>query len=192
MKITLTIDTQLATRTKRILASAALLSVAVVVTAAYADVPNTFAPGEVLTAADLNANFGKLVQDVTALQQQDAALETEDAMRLQAGTVGNIESGANHTLVGGAVNPTTTQMSWQTASSVQNTDANGLTTITFTTPFPNGVVNVVATHGDATFAPVFIGLLGTTTSSFQLKVNQANGAPLANAQLRFNWIAIGW
>lgn len=192
MKITLTIDTELATRTKRILACAALFGVAVVVTAAYADVPNTFAPGEVLTAADLNANFGKLVQDVTALQQQDTALETEDTMRLQAGTVGDIEAGANHTLVGGSVNPTTTQMSWQTASSVQLTDANGLTTISFTTPFPNGVVNVVATHGDATFAPVFIGLLGTTKSSFQLKVNQANGAPLANAQLRFNWIAIGW
>lgn len=189
------IDLELSARAKRI-AAAVVASLFVVGggAIAYADVTHAWKDGEVLNATDLNDNFKQIDQRVGALEQSEAASGTQFQARMEAGSTVSIPQGSNGTVAGGAVNPSTTQMLWQSATSVVGTDAAGLATISYPTSFPHGVLSVVVMDGDANGWPLFMGLAGATTpSSFQAKVWDSNGALQINAAtIRFNWIAVGW
>ncbi len=67
MKFTITLDTDLTRRQRRIMAGSLALAAALSAGVAVA-LPKTFAAGEVLKAADLNANFGELEQRITSLE----------------------------------------------------------------------------------------------------------------------------
>jgi hypothetical protein len=68
------VDLEIPPRAKRLLLRVAL-PVAILLgggALAYANVPKTWAPGETLTAADLNGNFSALDARVTALESKQA------------------------------------------------------------------------------------------------------------------------
>jgi len=184
---------------------------------ALADVPNTFVAGETLKAAELNANFddldGKvagldadlvvLSQDLDSASQSiaetnldlsglDTALNQELTGRLEAGTTGP----STGTIVGGVVAPASTQMLWQSATTVQVTNGSGETTIAFPTAFPNGVASVLVSNGEdfAALGSVGFAVVNSqvTTSGFVVRARVGGGGLVPNQVLRFNWIAIGW
>jgi hypothetical protein len=189
------IDLELSARAKRIAAAVVVpLLVLGGGAVAYANVPHSWADGDTLSAADLNGNFSALDQRVTTVEQAEATSEQQILARMKAGSNVSIPQGSNGTVAGGPVNPSATQMLWQAGSSVTGTDANGLGTVFYPTPFPNGVLSVIVVDGDANGPPHIMGLAGATnTTSFRTRVFDANGAPITNAGLvRYNWIAVGW
>lgn len=178
LKIT-TIDLEL-TRHQKVLAVTlmAIAATAVGASVAVAEVPVTFTPGQQLTAADLNQNFSEFDSRVAALQVSLEELESEQVQRLE-GVDADIVG-----ISGSPVNPATSQMLWQAGSTVVNTDASGLATVPFPTPFPSGLLTVVTTIGDVTCGngvvqPPYSG------SSFTYHTS-------ANGLCRINWIAFGW
>lgn len=82
------LDLELHTRTKRLLATATGLVITIALASvAVAQVPNTFAPGDVLTSAALNENFSALDEGVAALEATNSSLETRlAALEAEVGT----------------------------------------------------------------------------------------------------------
>lgn len=88
----------------------------------------------------------------------------------------------------------------QGGSNDGETDASSFLGITFPTPFPNGVVAVVATPafyaspdeggGPNTWLAMVYGT--PTTSGFSVLATTDSGTGLASTVVRVNWIAVGW
>lgn len=188
------VDLQLSKRQRQVLAGlvgASLLGAAAV---AYAAPKHIWKNNETLTADDLNATVGDLDTRIGGVEQSTGALDAKLLGRLQAGTTAAIPQGSHGTVVGPSVNPSNTQMIWQAASSVVQTDANGVATIQFPDGFQHGVLSVIVQDGDFGAGGVKIYSMGgtITASGFQVKAAAPNGSLWANANLRFNWIAVGW
>ncbi len=190
------IDFELSRRQKQLAAALMATLLLTVAGVAFAGVPKVFVKGDTLTAADLNTNFSALdsqltttAGDVTALGMQLGQASTE---RLKTGTQVSLPSGPSGPLTPGPVNPATSQMLWQSASSVEIADAAGNVIITYPSAFPNGVLSSVVMNGDSNFGAITFGLIDNSKSSMTVRAFNSAGAPLANTIMRFNWIAIGW
>lgn len=66
------------------------------------------------------------------------------------------------------------------------TNASGDATITFPTPFPNGVMCVVATNSGSLSDLATASVMPGSTSGFNVSSNEKSGP------VNFSWIAIGW
>lgn len=72
------------------------------------------------------------------------------------------------------------------AGSTVITNQNTYGDVTFPTPFPNGVITVVLTNGDAAASSATAwGVTGTSKTGFGLRISN-------NQTTRVNWVAIGW
>lgn len=83
----------------------------------------------------------------------------------------------------------------QAGTFVNVTNGSGGTgPINFPTPFPNGLLCVMAMNGDAGASDQLIcGMYNANVSNFEvIAMNLSSHTRYANATLRFNWIAIGW
>lgn len=86
-----------------------------------------------------------------------------------------------------------TQYIWKADSSFITTDPAGQGSITFSTPFPNGILAVIVSNGDQSTAIFFVGVISKTVNgfSYQCDADSTGSAPVASAALRLEWIAIG-
>jgi hypothetical protein len=134
---------------------------------AYAGSLISFSDGQTLHAADLNSNFSNLqAQIIAPVNANSASIVPQDV----------------------ALNPTSKQMIWQAGTAVgAATDANGNSSVTFPSPFPNGVLTVVATDGDQGTG---CGPLSLTVQGYSKTGFTAHG--VANELCRVNYIALGW
>lgn len=84
----------------------------------------------------------------------------------------------------------------QCGTFVGTTDASGYIAIPYPVAFPNGVIMALVGNGDS--APDRNLLMSVATTPFTNSVTTlfagatSGGAQKSNAQLRFNWVAIGW
>jgi len=205
------VDLELSRREKRALGGGIAACVLAGAAIAYASVPTVWSDGDVLTASDLNGNFSNLDGRTTTLENARttdeqtiasqgtsiANLTTEvhsDESTVSSGFTQRLAAGASSvgSYFGNAVNPQTTQTIWQGDTSVIVVDSNGTGSINFPSPFPNGVVTIVATNGDP--QNFFGNVIAANTSSFtfQAYVTDGSGPPPAGRMVRVNWIAIGW
>lgn len=83
----------------------------------------------------------------------------------------------------------------QCGTIVRVTNAGGGTgPISYPTPFPNGVLCVMAINGDAGATDLVVcAMYNMNVNDFEIiAMNLSTHGRYANATLRFNWIAIGW
>lgn len=88
-----------------------------------------------------------------------------------------------------------TEMYTQGGSGVTTTDANGKYTVIFTPPFPNGIITALVCLGDQENLPHEFTTNVTSAGINNTGINGIvfyNGAPLANSNVRINWIAFGY
>lgn len=131
MKLKLVVvDLELTRRQKRIGAGGLAVALALVCGVAFGDVPKTFASGEILRAADLNANFDDLDSRLTAAEAQTGALNTHGhVLRVVSGNT----VGQTVTTFPGLANACSTCPAGSTVASVDCTTSNsGVTAISFT------------------------------------------------------------
>lgn len=159
----------------------------------------TFTAGQTLTAANMNTlsqqtqsivttatrpaspTTGQSIYDTTvgaAFYWNGSAWTPQDHMRL---------SGVASALVGSAPSITSgTRWLVQAGSVVSTTNIYGIYSVTYPTPFPNGVLTVITNNGDNT-GPTSTFTLGATTSLFYVVFPGAASVPA-----RCNYLAIGW
>lgn len=68
----------------------------------------------------------------------------------------------------------------------------GIVVVPFSTPFPNGLISALAFPGDTANLPAELLAFAYSLSSFSLSVRTNTGAQLVNAQVRINYLAVGW
>lgn len=87
------------------------------------------------------------------------------------------------------------QQPWfQVGTFVGTTTANGDLTITYPTPFPNGVVGGIGFSGDGVYivSATPTNVAAPTTTSLFLRFAHPNGSVVVSTQVRGTWIAAGW
>lgn len=208
------VDLELSARSKRWIAALAmglLVSAAAIASATPAHV---WMDGNVLTAKDLNDTFKALDDQAMTLTAQVAAVtaqasmldgrvmtleqtsKAQPAIDLARLAVYNaaLPGGSSQTLSGTPLDPSTTQIVWQAATTVEVTDASGAMVVSFPQSFPHGVLTVIAQDGDfstgANVKPV--SLDSYSNGGFKAHVAAGNGAAWGNTITRINWIALGW
>lgn len=81
----------------------------------------------------------------------------------------------------------------QLGNSVFTSDASGVVTITFPTPFTGGVATIIVTNGDTTVLAIPSVLQNTVSlSGFQVRWIDYAGSVWAAQATRTNWEATGW
>lgn len=71
-------------------------------------------------------------------------------------------------------------------------NGSSVLSVTFPTPFPNGLLAVVATPSDAGTLAKQVVISAESLSGFSAQCLSGTGTSLANTAARINWIAIGW
>jgi hypothetical protein len=94
--------------------------------------------------------------------------------------------GIGGSLTAGVPAASTGQFYMQTGSNTITTNSSMLGTVTFPTPFPNGLVTAVIVQGDTTASGPFEVLSSSVASGINFQTN------VASTLVRVNWIAIGW
>ena len=80
----------------------------------------------------------------------------------------------------------------QWGSSVVSTNVSGNASISFPKTFTSSVATIVVSNGDVAPSGVsFLGLEGTSTTGFNIRVNTAAGSAYVGAY-RANWLAVGY
>lgn len=97
----------------------------------------------------------------------------------------------------GGTPPTVGSGGWlmQAGSSVDVSDVSGHAHISFTTPFPNGVLTIVQTIGDrpVTASIVTMDQASVSLSGFDIVCEKADlTGVVVGGEYRTNFIAIGW
>ena len=87
----------------------------------------------------------------------------------------------------------TSKILMEAGSAVRVTDSSGKWRVDYQTPFPNGVLSVVATPGDLVYQTLLLeqGLQNLTGFS-GVSYNVNGGGELPGAAVRINYIAAGW
>ncbi|HEY5024710.1 MAG TPA: hypothetical protein VII76_07020 [Acidimicrobiales bacterium] len=131
--------------------------------------PPIFEPDQILTAAQMNELGTDIRAQLTVVGISSAALGTPPLVT-----------------VGGFL--------LQAGSTVALTDSGGLVTLTFPSPFPNGVVCVLATPGDdaANFTACVHLEASLTTSVAVVECLNNSGAAIVTSAVRIHWIALGF
>lgn len=123
----------------------------------------------------------------TDAKASDHNAVVNDLGRLYNGEMPMFDHGAA-IVIASAVPPTPGLFKFQAGTSVQFTNSAGGGGLTFPTPFPGGVLSVLATEGDNT-APGVLAILNAQVSQsgfgFQYQQTGVN-------IVRTNWLAIGW
>lgn len=102
--------------------------------------------------------------------------------------------GVNGSMFGidGVVNPSTTQCFIMFGSYVDETDLDGEMTVTFSTPFANGIQTLVPANGDAASGGWTPAVVDANAGGFVVAAMQDLTTPLPSAIIRVNLMAIGW
>lgn len=174
------------------------------------NIPNSFVVLTKAESAKVNANFAAVASWAnTAAVHVDGSTALTGLLTLASTT----PTGDNHAtrkayvdasdklrvkVIGGSqlgytgtVDPSATQMIVQAGSTVVTLNGAGEATVTYPTPFPTGVLTVLAIDGDTAANWGVVGIHGGTNANFIVNVRQALTVATVGA-FRVQWVAIGW